>query len=418
MKIFLGGFGEPEVDIFATCRDEYGGIVPNFPSNDELYEYLYGSVIYNTSSELSEKLDEKVKYLSNSGTSDIWNSYFHHEDNYLNSYSKKNDQSNIRKSINKHIDLCVDRWSSLIDYFLDYIDGYVLYCYDDVTFVDYEEVKARNYYLLNILNKKISNSGLEVKSAIGFSPISFTFLRSSYNYNVNNYYLINSDRIIENAIKPCLSNCNLFLQFMNIDNFILDSFSALDLYYNQENICLLENARSYSCFFSSIYNPDIMSDLYFKEIFSFPVLNSGNPNAFSNYYNLFLQNRYENVSGYQSDVLPFGSEIVDSSIDLDRFIIRKNIIQLAQDIISRQALEVVYFIINNLKYQDDSMPGVFSSDFYLSLNPVYENNLKDLSNIYYDNYYVMGDFLTINQTSEGEKSHNFSYPDRLDYRLM
>ena len=403
MKIFLGGFGEPEVDIFANCRDEYGGIVPNFPSNDELYEYLHGSVIYNTSSELSEKLDEKVKYLSNSGTSDIWNSYFHHEDNYLNSYSKKNDQSNIRKSINKHIDLCVDRWSSLIDYFLDYIDGYVLYCYDDVTFVDYEEVKARNYYLLNILNKKISNSGLEVKSAIGFSPISFTFLRSSYNYNVNNYYLINSDRIIENAIKPCLSNCNLFLQFMNIDNFILDSFSALDLYYNQENTCLLENARSYSCFFSSIYNPDIMSDLYFKEIFSFPVLNSGNPNAFSNYYNLFLQNSYENVSGYQLDVLPFGSEIVDSSIDLDRFGIRKNIIYLAQDIISKQVGEVVYFIINNLKYSDNDNQLISISKFYTSMNPDYSGNLYNPLNVSYENSYFIGDFIILSENSLGDR---------------
>ena len=418
MKIFLGGFGEPEVDIFAACRDDYGGVIPNFSSSDSFYEYLNGLALYNTSGSIAENLNNTTLSLKNDGLSDIWNSYFYHEDSYLDSYSKNNDQSNIRISINKHIDSCVDNWLDLVDYFSDQIDGYVIYCYDDVTFVNYNETRARNHYLIKLFNRKIKNTKVDLESAIAFSPISFTIFKSHYNDIINNGYLINADRIIDNSIQSCLSESYLFFQIFNVDNFIVDNFNTLDLYYNNQGICVFENARSASCFFSSIYNPNVMNGLNFKENFIFPLLNSGESGAFKKYENLFIQNSYSGVQEYESDVMPLGSEIKDSSVELDRFVIRKKIFQSAQDIISRQIGEVIYFINNNLKYTDDSYSGIVASEFYLSLNPVYENNLKDFSKIYYDNYYILGDFLKTIQTSEGERSYELINSERLDYRLM
>lgn len=418
MKIFLGGFGEPEVDIFACSRDEYGGVVPNFSPSDSLYYDLNGLALYNTSGSISESLDGKTFSLSNEGISDIWSSYFYRDDSYSDSYSQKDDQSNLRKSINKHIDACIDRWIGLINYFSNQIDGYVVYCYDDVTFVDYNETRARNRYLINLLNKKTKINNNNLKPAVAFSPISFTVFRSHHGEYINNSYIINADRIIDNCVVPCVNDSDLFIQILNVDSFIIDNFSILDLYYNKESVCIFESAKNALCFFSSIYNPNLMSTLSIKENISFPLLNSGESGAFKKYENIFLQNSYANILEYQSDIMPFGSEILDPSVELDRFVIRKRVLQLAQDIISRQIGEVVYFINNNSKYLEDTSSDIVASEFYFTLDPVYENDLTDPFKIYYDSYYIMGDFLTTSQTSEGERSYMFLYPERLDYRLM
>lgn len=369
-NFYIGGLGETEVDAFSLSRKADGGIssILNRSAIASSAE-IFGLKIYNTSSERSFNASGEVGSISDKNISTIWANYVYKNGSGIAPYNKKDAGNSFKNSVDLHIDASIDRWVNIVKSFDGFIDGYVVNCYDDVSFIDEDEIRARNFAVIDAANRVSKTLKTPILIGAAFSPLSKSLFRSKSSIYTNDGYIVNSERIIENSIKPSLmAGASFFVQNIDIDSYINDQFEVLDLYNNFKESSMVNFVRSSTCFFSTLYDSNFVKDINFYQIkndsttkFYSISLNPRSLSSFSKYLRIQGVSLFSNLESFLEAVMPYGSEFDDKDIQLDRFAIRSSVYHLAQDLISLQIQEVVEFINNNY------------DNYYITNSPLQQN---------------------------------------------
>ena len=357
--IYVHGMGDLGVDIFALLRNKNGKIdLSNLLGINN--PALNNINVQNTSSEKSYSIYSHS--LSNEGVKNIWAGYVSAHGSGELLYSGDSIDESSSSYIYNFIDICIQRWLNNISSISSYIDGYFVPSFDDSSYVLDEEIKARNYVMIDALNIMIKDNGYKTYAGLSFSPISHGPLRSKDSVYVYSNYIKNNERMINNEIKPSLSaGCSVFLQREDVDTFIDNQFLILDDFSINPSVAKYKKVRNALCFLSCVYNSDTPPVL---KIFTQYESNSIDFNGIrlnSNTYGAYKSNLRMKVEDYVNDVMPLGEDIADADVSLDRSVIRSRIYHYAQDSISNQLDEL-------LRYINDSYNSLYSIPYAIKEN--------------------------------------------------
>jgi hypothetical protein len=346
LNFYIKGLGEPQVDVFGMAEDATGIVdlesISSLSLNDKgLRKYKSNNVSKSIS------LYSSYKSMAYGQTSPIWSGIEIFSGSIRSPYPPNDGKNAAPIDVRNTVEVMINRWLDSVSQLSEHFDGYIVESKDHISIVDDNEMRSRNYVLIESLKNKTNvllNSNFKI--GISFSCISDVDFPTRTTGYLNSGYIINASRIFANIIKPSLdAGARIVVQDQNIDMYILSYFNFIDAAIIGNRSKEAENAL---CFFENVYNPDypnksFLLDLDGNEsaVFDGIKFNTIEQNAFINYLNYQGSYYFSSYSAFKSAYSPAGAELSDSNIDLERFCERKSVLYVAQNLIAEQISTVV-----------------------------------------------------------------------------